>query len=109
MSGSRSRGEWNCVPRGDTPPGGPVNAKNIAKKNQFEFCATDASEVIHDQQVNLLFITSRHDSHARYVSEALRSGKSVFVEKPPALNHEELEDILSAYDEAERAGTAPQM
>ena len=87
--------------------GKPVNAKNIAKKYRFEFCATDASEIIRDKEVNLVFVTSRHDSHARYVTEALRAGKSVFVEKPPALSHEELEDILIAYDEAERAGTAP--
>ena len=87
--------------------GKPVNAKNIAKKYQFEFCATDASEIIHDEQVNLVFVTSRHDSHARYVSEALRAGKSVFVEKPPALNHEELENILGAYDEAQQTGAAP--
>jgi len=87
--------------------GKPVNAKNTAKKYHFEFCATDASEIIHDKEVNLVFVTSRHDSHARYVAEALRAGKSVFVEKPPALSREELEAILSAYDEAERAGTAP--
>jgi len=85
----------------------PVNAKNIAKKYHFEFCATDASEIINDEDVNLVFVTSRHDSHARYVAEALRAGKSVFVEKPPALSHEELDAILSAYDEAQRAGTTP--
>ena len=85
----------------------PVNAKNIAKKYHFEFCATDASEIINDAHVNLVFVTSRHDSHARYVVEALRTGKSVFVEKPPALNPDELEAILSAYDEAQRAGTTP--
>lgn len=87
--------------------GKPVNAKNIAKKYQFEFCATDASEIIHDQEVNLVFVTSRHDSHARYVAQALRAGKSVFVEKPPALNNEELDSVLDAYAEAERAGNSP--
>ena len=83
----------------------PVNAKNVAKKYSFEFCATDATELINDREVNLVFVTSRHDSHARYVAEALRAGKSVFVEKPPALNDEELQSILEAYAEAERAGT----
>jgi len=87
--------------------GKPVNAKNIAKKYNFEFCATDASEIIRDNDVNLVFVTSRHDSHARYVAEALRAGKSVFVEKPPALNQEELESVLDAYIDAERAGAAP--
>jgi polar amino acid transport system substrate-binding protein len=85
----------------------PVNAKTIGEKYNFEFCATDAAEIIQDREVNLIFITSRHDSHARYVAEALRAGKSVFVEKPLALNQEELESILEAYAEAERAGNAP--
>jgi predicted dehydrogenase/threonine dehydrogenase-like Zn-dependent dehydrogenase len=85
----------------------PVNAKNIAKKYRFEFCATDATEIIQDKQVNLVLVATRHDSHARYVAEALRAGKSVFVEKPLALNHEELGSVLDAYSEAERAGTEP--
>ena len=85
----------------------PVNAKATGNKYRFEFCATDAAEIINDKDVNLVFITSRHDSHARYVAEALRAGKSVFVEKPPALTNEELEAILGAYTEAERAGTSP--
>jgi predicted dehydrogenase/threonine dehydrogenase-like Zn-dependent dehydrogenase len=85
----------------------PVNAKNIAKKYSFEFCATDAAEVIGDAHINLVFITSRHDSHAHYVAEALRAGKSAFVEKPPALNHEELETITSAYASAQSAGMTP--
>jgi predicted dehydrogenase/threonine dehydrogenase-like Zn-dependent dehydrogenase len=85
----------------------PVNAKTTAEKYKFEFCATDAIEIIHDKDVNLVFVTTRHDSHARYAAEALRAGKSVFVEKPLALNNEELEAILTAYAEAEQAGTAP--
>ncbi len=85
----------------------PVNAKTTAEKYKFEFCATDATEIIHDKDVNLVFVTTRHDSHARYTVEALRAGKSVFVEKPLALNNEELEAILSAYAEAEQAGMAP--
>lgn len=87
--------------------GKPVNAKNIAKKYNFEFCATDAKEIIHDKDVNMVFVTSRHDSHGRYVAEALRAGKNVFVEKPPALTPEELDDILAAFDEAQRSGTSP--
>ena len=85
----------------------PVNAKNIAKKYNFEFCATDTSEIFQDKDVNLVFVTSRHDSHGRYVAQALRAGKSVFVEKPPALNQEELDSILAAYLEAEQSGSSP--
>ena len=85
----------------------PVSAQTIAKKYSFELCTTDVAELINDKEVNLVFITSRHDSHARYVAEALRAGKSVFVEKPLALNTDELESVLEAYAEAERAETTP--
>jgi len=85
----------------------PVNAKTTAKKYNFQFCATDAGEILRDKEVNLVFITSRHDSHARYVAESLRAGKGVFVEKPLALSNDELESVLDAYREAERAGRAP--
>ena len=85
----------------------PVNAKATGNKYRFEFCATDASEILKDQDVNLVFIASRHDSHAGYVVEALHAGKGVFVEKPLALNNDELEAILRAYAEAERAGSTP--
>ena len=43
----------------------PVNAKNIAKKYKFEFCTTEASEIIDDNDVNLVFTASRHDYHSR--------------------------------------------
>jgi predicted dehydrogenase/threonine dehydrogenase-like Zn-dependent dehydrogenase len=87
--------------------GKPLNAKNTAKKYNFEFAATDACAVIHDKEVNFVLVTSRHDSHAGYVVEALRAGKSVFVEKPLALNNQELEAVVEAYTEAARTGTAP--
>jgi predicted dehydrogenase/NADPH:quinone reductase-like Zn-dependent oxidoreductase len=85
----------------------PVSAKNTAKKYGFQFCTTDAAEIINDKDINLLFVTSRHDSHARYVTDALRAGKSVFVEKPPALSNDDLERILDAYAKSEAAGNAP--
>ena len=85
----------------------PVNAKNTAKKYNFEFCATDASEILRDSEINLVFVASRHDSHARYVSDALRAGKSVFTEKPLALNEKELEMVLESYSGGQSAGAAP--
>ncbi|MBA7584927.1 Myo-inositol 2-dehydrogenase [subsurface metagenome] len=46
-------------------------------------------------------ITTRHDSHAYYVIEALKRDKHVFVEKPLCLTREELKDITKvAYKSA---------
>ena len=43
------------------------------------------------QMIDLVLITTRHDKHASMTTEALAAGKHVFVEKPLALNNEQLE------------------
>jgi len=72
----------------------PVKAKSAASKFGFEFCTGEAAEVI--QESDSVFIATRHDSHARYVVQALTAGKDVFVEKPLAVTAGELEKIKSA-------------
>ena len=47
--------------------------------------------------MNTVVITTRHDSHAQYVCQALEQGKHVFVEKPLALKREELHEIDQLY------------
>jgi hypothetical protein len=49
--------------------------------------------------VNAVVITTRHDSHARFVLMALERGKHVFVEKPLALTLDELAAIRDAYED----------
>lgn len=85
----------------------PVNANAAAKKFGFAACATDASEVIADPKVNTVIIGTRHDSHGRYVLDALRAGKHVFVEKPLTISEEELEEIVALYRFAAEQGGAP--
>jgi predicted dehydrogenase/threonine dehydrogenase-like Zn-dependent dehydrogenase len=75
----------------------PVNSKAAAKKFSFELCSTDESCVLDDPDVNLVIIGTRHDSHARYVIDALSRGKNVFVEKPLALTPDELATITEVY------------
>lgn len=52
-----------------------------------------------------MMVTTRHNLHARMVIEALRNGKSVFVEKPLCLNETELDDIIRAYQGAPEGTT----
>jgi polar amino acid transport system substrate-binding protein len=85
----------------------PVNTKVVGKKFRFELCGTDESCVLDDPDVNLVLIGTRHDSHARYVVEALRRGKNVFVEKPLALTPEELEQIACTYEDVTTGGNVP--
>lgn len=70
-----------------------TTAKRVAEKYAFEYCAAKAQDVFDNPEVNTVFIATRHDSHARYVMEALSAGKNVYVEKPLCLNLEQLLEI----------------
>jgi predicted dehydrogenase/threonine dehydrogenase-like Zn-dependent dehydrogenase len=73
-----------------------VSARDIGEKYGFQYCASGADEVIDDREVNLVVIATRHDLHAELARRALERGHHVFVEKPLALNDEELEGVLAA-------------
>jgi polar amino acid transport system substrate-binding protein len=75
----------------------PMNAKSVGKKFDFEYCASDPTEILNDSQINTIFVATRHDSHAKYVVEGLRRGKNVFVEKPLAINRPQLDEIIKTY------------
>lgn len=77
-----------------------LNAKILAKKAGAENATSDYKEILKDPDVNLVIITTRHNLHAGMVLEALRAGKSVFVEKPLCLNEDELNEIVDAYNRA---------
>ena len=55
--------------------------------------------------VDLVIITTRHNSHAKLTIEALESGKNVFVEKPLSINESDLEGIIAAYKRADKTLT----
>jgi polar amino acid transport system substrate-binding protein len=73
-----------------------VTARDVGEKYDFAALASGANAVIEDPRVNLVVIATRHDSHAALASRALEAGKHVFVEKPLALDDEELDALLEA-------------
>ncbi len=73
------------------------NARNVADKFGFSYCAGDADEIINDPATNTIFIATRHDSHAGLVLKALRAGKHVFTEKPLCTTPGQLEEIRRQY------------
>ena len=62
----------------------------MAKKYNAHFSTSDYQELLADEKVNLVIITTRHSLHAGMVIKAIQAGKNVFVEKPLAVNEEEL-------------------
>ncbi|PYJ53133.1 MAG: hypothetical protein DME82_14775, partial [Verrucomicrobia bacterium] len=73
-----------------------ITAREVADKFGFGCCVSGADEVLDDDEANLIVIATRHDTHAELARRALELGKHVFVEKPLALNEEELESVVAA-------------
>jgi polar amino acid transport system substrate-binding protein len=81
-------------------------ARYVADKYGFGYCAENADQLINDEKINTIFITTRHNSHAEYVIKAIKNSKNVFVEKPLALTEAELEEIRTEYETAAKNNTA---
>jgi predicted dehydrogenase/threonine dehydrogenase-like Zn-dependent dehydrogenase len=78
---------------------GGVSGTTLAKKFGFALSTTDHNEILNDAEVDTVFITTRHNSHAKFVIESLKAGKNVFVEKPLAINDDQLSEIIKTYQE----------
>ncbi len=77
----------------------PVNAKTVANKFGFVECTTDSDSIINSQKTNVIFCSTQHNSHFKYVLSAIKANKPIFVEKPLCINREQLEEIDKAVEE----------
>ena len=72
-----------------------TGSRSVGERFGFEFCSTNDDDIFNSQDINTVFIASRHDSHFNYVEKALQNQKNVFVEKPLCLNEGELDKVFS--------------
>ena len=72
-----------------------VSAHDVGKRFGFAEAAS-AKDVLGDADINLVVIGTRHDQHAQLACEALERNKNAFVEKPLALNDDQLNAVLEA-------------
>lgn len=77
---------------------GGLSATTLARKFGISEATTDNNDVLNDTDIDLVFITTRHNTHASLTAQALAAGKHVFVEKPLALNALELDNLIEAYN-----------
>lgn len=73
-----------------------ATAEHGAGQFGFEVAAADETAVLDDADINTVVVATRHDSHASLTARALEAGKSVFVEKPLALDLEQLNGVIAA-------------
>jgi len=72
---------------------GGLNAQDLAKTYGIGNSSTSYEDVLADEEVTMVMITTRHNLHSQMVLAALNAGKGVFVEKPLALNLNDLSQI----------------
>ena len=76
---------------------GGLSATTLARKFSITKATTDYQTILNDKDIDTVLITTRHNNHASLVIESLKANKHVFVEKPLALNPEELDEIITLY------------
>ena len=76
---------------------GGLSATTLARKFSISKATTDYQTILNDKDIDTVLITTRHNAHASLVIESLKANKHVFVEKPLALNPEELDEIITLY------------
>jgi predicted dehydrogenase/threonine dehydrogenase-like Zn-dependent dehydrogenase len=79
-----------------------TSASDAARLAGGAEATTDWRQAVRREDVDLVVIGTRHDSHAEIARAALRAGKAVFVEKPLGLSREEIDEVWSAGLENDR-------
>lgn len=78
-----------------------LNATHLAKKYHIGYATSNYQDLLKDENINTIFITTPHHLHAQMICECFRYRKHTFVEKPLCINEKELEDISNSYEKLE--------
>jgi predicted dehydrogenase/threonine dehydrogenase-like Zn-dependent dehydrogenase len=85
--------------RGIATTGG-ISASQAVASTPFEYATNDYHQLLEDEEIDLVIVSTNHDSHGRLVAEALQAGKHVYCEKPLCLTEEELVQIRETYEQS---------
>jgi predicted dehydrogenase/NADPH:quinone reductase-like Zn-dependent oxidoreductase len=80
---------------------GGVGAAQANAGTPFAYTTNDYKELLADPDIDLIAVSTQHNSHAKFVIEALEADKNVYCEKPLCLTLEELEGIKAAYEKSQ--------
>lgn len=76
-----------------------ASAKAISEKYGVKYVTTDYRQLLNDPDIDLIIIGTRHNLHAIQIVDSIKAGKNVLVEKPLAMNNNELLMIEQAIEE----------
>ena len=75
-------------------------AKEVGDKWGAEYTTNDYRKIINDKNIDLVICATRHSSHAKIAKEALLADKNIYIEKPVALNEEELKEVIKTAEKS---------
>ncbi len=75
-----------------------LSAVNAQRKFGFDTVSTSIETILDDASLDAVFVVTRHHSHADLVCRALERGLAVFVEKPLAINEQQLGSVIETVD-----------
>lgn len=81
---------------------GGISGVIHGEKAGFAKATTDTQAMIDDPDINTIAIVTRHNTHASFVSAALKARKHVFVEKPLAVTHGDLKKVRDQFEANQR-------
>ncbi|MDP3974684.1 MAG: bi-domain-containing oxidoreductase [Candidatus Jorgensenbacteria bacterium] len=76
------------------PKGLPAKKTGIAA--HAAYVTADYEKLLEDKEIDLIICATRHRSHAAMAVKALEANKNIYIEKPLALNEEELKLVMKA-------------
>lgn len=72
------------------------NAINFAGENEIRKSYGSYQELFEDDEVDIIYIGTTHDSHCELSIEAMKNGKHVLCEKPLAINQKDVQRMVEA-------------
>lgn len=69
-------------------------AVDFAKKYGIEKVYDDFNDMFTDSDVDVIYITTPHNTHIEFMKKAIRNGKHILVEKSITLNSHELNEAM---------------
>lgn len=70
-------------------------ALDFAEKYEVQKVYEQIDDMFVDEDVDIIYITSPHNTHYQFMKKALENGKHILVEKSITLNSRELDDMIA--------------
>jgi predicted dehydrogenase/threonine dehydrogenase-like Zn-dependent dehydrogenase len=82
--------------------GSGMTARSTGQRFGFGFCTSSFEELLTEERINCIVVSTRHNQHAEQSIASMKAGKDVFVEKPLAMNYDELIAVLRQQNQSQK-------